>query len=290
MIFVFFRVCGARELLHLAADVRWWVVVPLLQISSDRDFHRAQTSLRALVLVSHKQTQQPSFDHWFYDFHFIHTTHSYILSFYRHTALFLTNITMSMCYSDNQSNDRFEDILCLDLWATHTYGTYLIIFNSTADTPGLQFWPSLNYVIEKHKTLIHICSISISMHLPTNLLAPTNCKHRDFANVTFYLTLCFTGHQWSQTNLNVSIIGKGSKGSNPYLTSPYAQHCHVTSVTSVGVTRCDQVPPPTAHWREGGVCVCTLPAATHWHGLAQWPILAAACTPQLSYGARWLIG
>ena len=150
----------------------------------------------------------------------------HIHTFYRHTALFLTNITMSMCYSDNQSNDRFEDILCLDLWATHTYGTYLIIFNSTADTPALQFWPSLNYVIEKHKTLIHICSISISMHLPTNLLAPTNCKHRDFANVTFYLTLCFNGYQWSQTNLYVSIIGKGSKGSNPYLTSPYAQHCH----------------------------------------------------------------
>ena len=258
---------------ELATDVRWWVVVPLLQISSDRDFHRAQTSLRALVLVSHKQTQQPSFDHWFYDFHFIHTTHSYILSFYRHTALFLTNITMSMCYSDNQSNDRFEDILCLDLWATHTYGTYLIIFNSTADTPGLQFWPSLNYVIEKHKTLIHICSISISMHLPTNLLAPTNCKHRDFANVTFYLTLCFTGHQWSQTNLNVSIIGKGSKGSNPYLTSPYAQHCHVTSVTSVGVTRCDQVPPPTAHWREGG-CLCLHSTCCYtlaWAG-PHWPL------------------
>ena len=152
----------------LAADVRWRVVVPLLQISSDRDFHRAQTSLRALVLVSHKQTQQPSFDHWFYDFHFIHTTHSYILSFYRHTALFLTNITMSMCYSDNQSNDSFEDILYLDLWSTHTYGTYLIIFNSTADTPGLQFWPSLNYVIEKHKDMdSHLQYLLLHAPIPT---------------------------------------------------------------------------------------------------------------------------
>ena len=212
----------------------------------------------------------------------------HIHTFYRHTALFLTNITMSMCYSDNQSNDRFEDILCLDLWATHTYGTYLIIFNSTADTPGLQFWPSLNYVIEKHKTLIHICSISISMHLPTNLLAPTNCKHRDFANITFYLTLCFTGHQWSQTNLNVSIIGKGSKGSNPYLTSPYAQHCQCHWCHWCG---CDPVwPSATTHCPlEGGwVSVSALYLLLHI-GMG-WPTLAAACTPQLSYGARWLIG
>ena len=109
MIFVFFNVCGARDLLHLAADVRCGVVVPLLQISSDRDFHRAQTSLRALVLVSHKQAQQPLITDFMIFISFIQHLHT----FYRHTALFLTNIFISMCYSDNQSNDRFVDIYTL---------------------------------------------------------------------------------------------------------------------------------------------------------------------------------
>ena len=180
----------------------------------------------------------------------------HIHTFYRHTALFLTNITMSMCYSDNQSNDRFEDILCLDLWATHTYGTYLIIFNSTADTPALQFWPSLNYVIEKHKDMDSHLQY---LHAPTySWVGPAWTPHRLLHRSPVI------------TNKPQCIYHR--EGFQGFQSIPHLTLCTTLSVSLVslvwvwpGVTKCHH-PLPTGG--RVGVCVCTLPAATHWHGLA----------------------